>query len=45
VRAVVDTLARCPSLIAKDNEIDQSFDRLALTLDQTYAELRRPDVV
>jgi 4-aminobutyrate--pyruvate transaminase len=45
VRAAADTLAICPPLIISDGEIDQLFDRLALTLDQTQAELRRRGVV
>jgi adenosylmethionine-8-amino-7-oxononanoate aminotransferase len=45
VRAAADTLAICPPLIISDGEIDQLFDRLALTLDQTQAELRRRGAV
>ena len=41
VRAAGDTLAICPPLIIEDKQIDQLFDRLAATLDQTHAELRR----
>jgi 4-aminobutyrate---pyruvate transaminase len=41
VRAAGDTLALCPPLIIEDKEIDRLFDRLATTLDQTQAELRR----
>jgi 4-aminobutyrate--pyruvate transaminase len=44
VRAAGDVLALCPPLIINDEEIDQLFDRLALTLDQTHAELRRRGV-
>ena len=39
-----DTLAFCPPLIIEDKEIDQLFDRLAATLDQTLAELKRRGV-
>jgi adenosylmethionine-8-amino-7-oxononanoate aminotransferase len=35
----------CPPLIIEDAEIDQLFDRMASTLDQTHAELRRRGVV
>jgi 4-aminobutyrate--pyruvate transaminase len=45
VRAAGDALAVCPPLIIEDAEIDQLFDRLASTLDQTHAELRRRGVV
>ncbi|MGC1352502.1 MAG: aspartate aminotransferase family protein, partial [Xanthobacteraceae bacterium] len=45
VRAAGDTLALCPPLIIEDQEIDQLFDRLATTLDQTHAELRRRGAV
>jgi 4-aminobutyrate--pyruvate transaminase len=41
VRAAGDALAVCPPLIINDGEIDKLFDRLALTLDHTQAELRR----
>jgi 4-aminobutyrate--pyruvate transaminase len=41
VRAAGDTLALCPPLIIEDKEIDQLFDRLSATLDQTHAELKR----
>ena len=41
VRAAGDTLAICPPLIIEDKQIDQLFDRLAATLNQTQAELRR----
>ena len=44
VRATGETLAICPPLIIKDGEIDQLFDRLALTLDHTQSELRRRGV-
>jgi 4-aminobutyrate---pyruvate transaminase len=44
VRAAGDTLAICPPLIIEDKEIDQLFDRLAATLDQTHAELKRRGV-
>jgi 4-aminobutyrate--pyruvate transaminase len=44
VRAAGDVLAICPSLIIDDKEIDQLFDRLAATLDQTHAELKRRGV-
>jgi 4-aminobutyrate---pyruvate transaminase len=44
VRAAGDSLAICPPLIIEDNEIDQLFDRLAATLDQTHAELKRRGV-
>jgi len=44
VRAAGDTLAICPPLIIEDKEIDQLFDRLAATLDQTLAELKRRGV-
>jgi 4-aminobutyrate--pyruvate transaminase len=44
-RAAGDTLALCPPLIINDEEIYQLFDRLATTLDQTHAELRRRGVV
>ena len=39
-----DALAICPPLIIEDKQIDQLFDRLELTLDQTHAELRRRGV-
>jgi len=45
VRAAGDTLAICPPLIIEDKQIDQLFDRLSSTLDQTHAELRRRGVV
>jgi len=45
VRAAGDTVAICPPLIINDGEIDQLFDRLALTLDHTQAELRQRSVV
>jgi 4-aminobutyrate---pyruvate transaminase len=45
VRAAGDTLALCPPLIIENEQIDQLFDRLASTLDQTHAELRRRGVV
>jgi 4-aminobutyrate--pyruvate transaminase len=41
VRAAGDTLAICPPLIINDGEIDQLFDRLALALDHTKANLQR----
>jgi len=41
VRAAGDALAICPPLIIEPEQIDQLFDRLASTLDQTHAELRR----
>ena len=44
VRAAGDAVAICPPLIINDGEIDQLFDRLALTLDHTQAELRRRHV-
>ena len=44
VRASGDALAICPPLIVEDKQIDQLFDRLASTLDQTHAELRRRGV-
>jgi 4-aminobutyrate--pyruvate transaminase len=44
VRAAGDTLAVCPPLIINDKEIDQLFDRLAATLDQTHSELKRRGV-
>jgi 4-aminobutyrate--pyruvate transaminase len=44
VRAAGDVLAICPPLIIDDKEIDQLFDRLAATLDQTHAELKRRGV-
>lgn len=44
VRASGDALAICPPLIIEEKQIDQLFDRLESTLDQTYAELRRRGV-
>ncbi len=41
VRAAGDAIAMCPPLIIEAKQIDQMFDRLAATLDQTEAELRR----
>ena len=41
VRAAGDALAVCPPLIIETKQIDQWFDRLAATLDQTHTELRR----
>ena len=41
VRAAGDALAICPPLIIETKQIDQLFDRLAATLDQTHTELRR----
>ncbi len=41
VRAAGDALATCPPLIIETKQIDQLFDRLAMTLDQTESELRR----
>jgi 4-aminobutyrate--pyruvate transaminase len=45
VRAAADAVAICPPLIINDREIDQLFDRLSLTLDQTQAELRQRGIV
>jgi 4-aminobutyrate--pyruvate transaminase len=45
VRAAGDALAICPPLIIEPEQIDQLFDRLASTLDQTHAELRRRGVL
>lgn len=44
IRAAGDTVALCPPLIIEDEQIDQLFDRLATSLDQTHAELRRRGV-
>ncbi|MBV9530588.1 MAG: aspartate aminotransferase family protein [Bradyrhizobium sp.] len=44
VRPAGDTIAICPPLIIDDGEIDQLFDRLALTLDHTQAALQRRGV-
>ena len=41
IRAAGDALALCPPLIIETAQIDQLFDRLALTLDQTRAELKQ----
>lgn len=45
VRATGDAIALCPPLIIETEQIDQLFDRLALTLDQTYAELEQRGAV
>jgi 4-aminobutyrate---pyruvate transaminase len=45
IRAAGDAIALCPPLIIDDKQIDQLFDRLAATLDQTHAELRRRGAV
>jgi 4-aminobutyrate--pyruvate transaminase len=45
VRAASDALAICPPLIIEPEKIDQLFDRLASTLDQTHAELRQRGVL
>ncbi len=45
VRAAGDALAICPPLIIDEEQVDQLFDRLAATLDQTRAELRRRAVI
>jgi 4-aminobutyrate---pyruvate transaminase len=41
VRAAGDAIAVCPPLTIEPEQIDQLFDRLALTLDQTQAELKQ----
>jgi 4-aminobutyrate---pyruvate transaminase len=45
VRAAGDAIAVCPPLIIETEQIDELFDRLALTLDQTNAELEQRGVV
>jgi 4-aminobutyrate---pyruvate transaminase len=45
VRAAGDTLAICPPLIIELAQIDQLFDRLALTLDQTRDQLSQRGVL
>jgi 4-aminobutyrate--pyruvate transaminase len=45
VRAAGDVLAICPPLIIETAQIDQLFDRLASTLDQTQATLRQRGVL
>jgi 4-aminobutyrate---pyruvate transaminase len=45
VRAAGDAIAVCPPLIIEAKQIDQLFDRLALTLDQTYTELKQRGAV
>jgi 4-aminobutyrate---pyruvate transaminase len=44
VRPAGDTIAICPPLIIDDAEIEQLFDRRALTLDHTQAALQRRGV-
>jgi 4-aminobutyrate---pyruvate transaminase len=45
VRAAGDALALCPPLIIEDRQIDQLFDRLSSTLDQTHAQLGQRGVL
>jgi 4-aminobutyrate--pyruvate transaminase len=38
---MVDNIGLCPPLIITDKEIDELFNRLKKSLDQTLEELRR----
>jgi 4-aminobutyrate--pyruvate transaminase len=41
IRAMIDNIGLCPPLIITDKEIDDLFNRLKKSLDQTLEELRR----
>jgi len=45
VRALGDTIAFCPPLIIKDNEIDLMFERFALALEDTFSMTRERGLI
>ena len=41
VRALGDTIALCPPLIATDDQIDEIFDRLGKSMDETLETVNK----